>query len=75
VFEALLKGRRITHDGNRCHRWNVENVSIKSDDAGRIRPVKPKKASKRIDGVPAAIMGIGRLMVAPQAASYQIFFV
>jgi phage terminase large subunit-like protein len=38
VFEALLKGGRITHSGNRCKRWNVENVSIKADDARRIRP-------------------------------------
>jgi phage terminase large subunit-like protein len=50
VFEALLKGKRITHNGNRCLRWNVENVSIKTDDARRIRPVKPKKAVKSIDG-------------------------
>jgi hypothetical protein len=32
-------------------RWNVENCTVKQDDAGRIRPVKPKRATRRIDGV------------------------
>lgn len=63
VVEALLKSRRIAHDKNRCMRRCVENVAIKTDDARRIRPVKPKKASKRIDGVVALAMGISRLMV------------
>lgn len=63
VMEALLKSKRITHDGNRCMRRCVENVAIKRDDAGRIRPVKPKKVAKRIDGVVAALMGMNRLMI------------
>lgn len=63
VMEALLKSKRITHDGNRCMRRCVENVAVKRDDAGRIRPVKPKKVAKRIDGVVAALMGLGRVMV------------
>jgi phage terminase large subunit-like protein len=73
VFEALLKGKRITHNKNPCLRWNVENVSIKTDDARRIRPVKPKKAAKRIDGVVGAVMGIGRLIVARQEKRFQAF--
>jgi phage terminase large subunit-like protein len=64
VFEALLKAKRVANDGNRCMRWNIENVAIKKDDAGRIRPVKPKKAAKRIDGVVATIMGLSRVMFA-----------
>lgn len=65
VFEALVKAKRIIHGGHRLLRWNIENVAIKRDDAGRIRPVKPKKATKRIDGVVAAIMAISRLMLLP----------
>jgi len=75
VFEALLKGKRISHDGNRCLRWNIENVMIKTDDARRIKPVKPKKAVKRIDGVVASIFGISRLMVEAEAPTYQMLFV
>lgn len=57
IIEALIKGKRVTHDGNRVLRWNWGNAAIKTDDAGRIRPVKQRKASKRVDGAVAMIMG------------------
>jgi phage terminase large subunit-like protein len=57
VVEALIKGTRVRHDGHRVLRWNWENAAIKTDDAGRIRPVKPRNCSKRIDGAMATIMG------------------
>jgi phage terminase large subunit-like protein len=63
LLEALVKGKRVRHDGHRVLRWNVENCTVKTDDAGRIRPVKPKKATRRIDGVVATLMGVSRLMV------------
>ena len=66
VFEALVKAKRVIHGGHRLLRWNVENVAVKTDDAGRVRPVKPKRAAKRIDGVVAAIMALSRLMVMPE---------
>lgn len=56
ILEALIKGKRFRHGDHRLYRWNWENVSVKTDDAGRIRPVKPKRASKRIDGAVATIM-------------------
>ncbi len=67
VFEALVKAKRIVHGGHKLLRWNLENVAVKRDDAGRIRPVKPKRQTKRIDGVVAAIMAISRLMLLPPA--------
>ncbi len=75
VMEALLKSKRVVNDGNRCMRRCVENVAIKRDDAGRIRPVKPKKAAKRIDGLVAALMGLNRAMVAQPAPKFQMIFV
>jgi phage terminase large subunit-like protein len=77
VFEALMKAKRISNDGNRAMRWCIENVAVRQDDAGRIRPVKPRKSRKRIDGVVAAIMGIGRLMVQPEQPKkkYQAIFI
>ena len=66
VFEALVKAKRVIHGGNRLLRWNVENVSVKQDFAGRIRPVKPRKQAKRIDGVVATIMALSRLMAQPE---------
>lgn len=64
VFEALVRSRRALNDGNRVMRWCVENVAVRTDDAGRIRPVKPRKSAKRIDGVVAAAMALSRLMLA-----------
>jgi phage terminase large subunit-like protein len=63
LLEALVKGKRVRHDGHRVLRWNVENCTVKTDDAGRIRPVKPKRATRRIDGVVGSLMGLSRLMV------------
>jgi phage terminase large subunit-like protein len=68
VFEALVKARRVIHAGHRLLRWNLENVAVKRDDAGRIRMVKPKKAAKRIDGVVATVMALSRLMAAAPPA-------
>lgn len=65
VFEALVKAKRILHGGHRLLRWNLENVAIKSDDAGRVRPVKPRRSTKRIDGIVALILAISRLMLLP----------
>jgi phage terminase large subunit-like protein len=65
VFEALVKARRVIHGGHRLLRWNLENVAVKTDDAGRIRPVKPRKATKRIDGIVAAIIALSRIMTMP----------
>ena len=74
VFEALVKARRVAHGGHRVLRHHVENVAIKTDDARRIRPVKPKKAGKRIDGVVASLMAIKMLSIglAP-APKYDVF--
>lgn len=66
VFEALVKSRRVVYGGHRLLRWNVENVAVRQDDAGRIRPVKPRKQAKRIDGVVATIMALSRLMALPE---------
>jgi len=65
IMEAMVKGGRVHHDGHRVLRWNVENVAVRRDDAGRLRPVKPRRAAKRIDGVVAALMGLARAMVSP----------
>jgi phage terminase large subunit-like protein len=63
VFEMLVRNKRVTHDGHRVLRWNFENATVRTDDAGRIRPVKPKRATRRIDGIVATVMGVSRLMV------------
>ena len=73
VFEALVKAGRVSHGGHRVLRHHVENVAIKTDDARRIRPVRPKKAGKRIDGVVAAIMALKMLAASPSTPNYRIY--
>jgi phage terminase large subunit-like protein len=75
IVEALIKAHRITHGGHRTLRNHVENVAIKTDDAGRIRPVKPKKLAgkKRIDGVVALIMAVKQLATVPDVGGLQFF--
>jgi phage terminase large subunit-like protein len=75
IIEALIKGKRVRHDGHRVLRWNWENAAVKTDDAGRIRPVKPKNPSKRIDGTVAMIMGekVLSLQQPPAVPQYQMF--
>lgn len=72
VFEALVKARRVIHGGHRLLRWNLENVAIKTDDAGRIRPVKPRRATKRIDGIVATIIALSLLIRTQAQPEYQM---
>lgn len=65
VLEALIKARRVSHGAHRTLRNHIENVAIKTDDAGRIRPVKPKRTGKHIDGVVASLMGLRMLASQP----------
>jgi phage terminase large subunit-like protein len=75
VFEALVKSGRVIHGGHRVLRNHVSNVEVKTDDARRIRPVKPKRRSKHIDGVVASLMGIKMLATLPDSAPEpQLFF-
>lgn len=74
VFEALIKAKRIAHGGHRVLRNHIENVAIKPDPSGRIRPVRPRRAGKHIDGVVAALMGLRMLATIPDHAGIQMFF-
>lgn len=73
IVEALIKGRRLRHDGHRVLRWNWENAAVKTDDARRIRPIKPRNAAKRIDGAIALIMGNKAIDANPPPRTYQVF--
>ncbi|MEO5894073.1 MAG: terminase TerL endonuclease subunit [Vicinamibacterales bacterium] len=64
TLEGLLKAGRVAHDGHPILRWNIGNVAVKRDEAGRLRPVKPRVVGqhrKRIDGVVALLMGLSML--------------
>lgn len=57
--------RNIHHGGNPVLRWMVSSLSVASDPACNIKPIKPdtRKSSKRIDGCVALVMALGRAIV------------
>ncbi len=62
-LERRLLGGTIGHGGNPVLRWMASNMAATQDAAGNIKPDRTK-STNRIDGIVAAIMAIGRLMVA-----------
>lgn len=64
-FGDLIRERRIKHDGNPVLRWCFDNLWIRPDPAGNIRPDKEKSADK-IDGITGLLMGLGRAIVKEQ---------
>lgn len=64
-FERLVVSGRIEHTDNPVLNWMVSNVTVREDPAGNIKPDKAKSTG-RIDGVVAAVMGIGVAVREPQ---------
>lgn len=63
-FEKSVVEGEFDHGGNAVASWMAGNVTIEQDSSNRIRPSK-KKSTEKIDGIVAAIMAIGREMLAP----------
>ena len=65
-IEAKVISEQIAHDGNPVLRWNVVSCVARVDVNGNVRPDKEKveKAKKKIDGLVAMIMGMGRAILA-----------
>jgi phage terminase large subunit-like protein len=73
-LEKLIVGRQIAHDGNPTMRWMMNNVAVKMDAAGNLKPDK-QKSTERIDGVVALAMALGRGMLGKEGPSYQVFVI
>jgi phage terminase large subunit-like protein len=56
---TLVLEQRIAHGGHPVLRWCFDNVVMKSDEAGNIKPDK-EKATQKIDGAVASIMALDR---------------
>lgn len=62
-FEERVLSGRLEHGNNPVLKWMASNVSVATDPAGNMKPVKPKRNSPyKIDGIVAAIMALGRAM-------------
>jgi phage terminase large subunit-like protein len=54
------------HDGGHpILRWMADNVAVRQDPAGNLKPDK-SKSSERIDGIVALAMALGRAIVQPE---------
>lgn len=55
----LVLEKKIAHGGNEVLEWMVDNIYIKTDPAGNIKPDK-EKSTEKIDGAIALIMALDR---------------
>jgi phage terminase large subunit-like protein len=68
LFESLLRDGKLHHGGHPVLSWCAGNVSVVTTRSGMVRPVKPAHSSpKKVDGVVAAVMALGKAMLAPAA--------
>ena len=71
-FEALVKSKRFSHNGNPVLRWNAANVSVRTDGNENYMPDK-KSSMERIDGIVALVMAIGRASVHQDVPKQSIY--
>ena len=55
----LVLSEKIAHGGHAVLRWMMDNIFIKTDPAGNIKPDK-EKSTEKIDGAVATIMALDR---------------
>ncbi len=67
--EAAIEARHVLHDNNPVLSWCVENTETRTDNNGKIRPVKPVEKYLRIDGVVGMVIGIYLAMFADEDAA------
>jgi phage terminase large subunit-like protein len=58
---ALMLAKKLHHGGNPVMRWMANNMVVRQDPAGNLKPDKGKSAEK-IDGMVALIMALDRAM-------------
>jgi phage terminase large subunit-like protein len=56
-----LLAHQVNHGGNPVLRWMADNVSVKQDPAGNLKPDKSSSQGK-IDGIVTLVMALGRLL-------------
>ncbi len=59
----LTLQKRLAHGGHPVLRWNMDNITIKMDEAENIKPDK-SRSTEKIDGAVATMMALERAIVA-----------
>ena len=57
----LVLDKKVAHGGHPALRWMMDNIHIRTDPAGNIKPDK-EKSTEKIDGAVAAIMALDRAL-------------
>ncbi len=58
LMELVLE-RNVAHRGHPVLRWMMDNIFVRTDPAGNIKPDK-EKSTEKIDGAVAAVMALDR---------------
>lgn len=71
-FERRLLTKKVHHGGHPVLRWMADNVAVKQDPAGNLKPDKASSQG-RIDGIVALVMALDRAMrhEAPKTSVYE----
>ncbi len=67
-LERLIETGQALHGPSSVMSWCIENVEVRRDNNGKIRPVKPIEQYKRIDGVVSAVLGLYLALYADESA-------
>ena len=57
-FDALMRARRMRHEGNPVLGWSVSNVIGRYDEKGNVFPKKEKGGDGKIDAAMATLLGL-----------------
>lgn len=60
-LERLILEHKLAHGGNQVLTWMANNLVVRTDPAGNIKPDKDKSIEK-IDGIVAMVMGLDRAL-------------
>lgn len=67
----VVLDKKIRHGGNPVLRWMADNMTVKQDPAGNVKPDK-SKSTEKIDGMVALIMGLDRALRAEGGSVYDV---
>ena len=60
LLENMLATGKLRHGGNPVLTWQANNVAVRQNAEGLIRPLKPRQnGSERVDGILALVMALG----------------
>lgn len=68
----LTLEEKISHSGHPVLRWMMDNIFIKTDPAGNVKPDK-EKSTERIDGAVATIMALDRAIRCGNDSSESVY--